>query len=54
MLYPQERIGILILTGVFIVLAVMSFLIESTEKESFATPFSEILDDGTLTILTGA
>ena len=53
MFHPQERIAILILTGVLIILIVMSFLIESTDKESFATPFSETLEDGTLAILSG-
>ena len=54
MLHPQERTAILILTGVLILLAVMSFLIESTGKEPFATPFSETLEDGTLAVLTGS
>ncbi len=53
MLYRQERIAILILIVVLIVLTVASFLIESTGKESFATPFSETLEDGTLAILSG-
>jgi len=53
MLYRQERIAILILIVVLTVLTVTSFLIESTGKESFATPFSETLEDGTLAILSG-
>ncbi len=53
MLHPQERTAILILTGVLILLAVMSCLIESAGKETFATPFSETLEDGTLVVLTG-
>ena len=54
MLHPQERTAILILTGVLILLAMMSFLIESTGKTPFATPFSDTLEDGTLTVLTGS
>ena len=53
MLYRQEWIAILILIGVLIVLLAMSFLIESTGKEFFATPFSETLEDGTLAVLSG-
>ena len=53
MLHPQERTATLILTGVLILLAVMSFLIESAGKEQFATPFSETLEDGTLAVMTG-
>ncbi|WFN34208.1 hypothetical protein L1S32_10215 [Methanogenium sp. S4BF] len=53
MLHPQERTAILILTGILIVLAGMSFVIESTGKEPFAAPFSDTLEDGTLAVLTG-
>ena len=51
--HPQERTAILLLTGILILLGVISFLIESTGKESFAAPFSETLEDGTLAALTG-
>ena len=53
MLHPQERTAILLIAGVLILLAVCSFLIESTGKEPFAAPFSETLEDGTLAVLTG-
>ncbi|MDE4908507.1 hypothetical protein L0665_07795 [Methanogenium marinum] len=54
MLHPQERTAIILITGVLILLAVMSFLIESAGEEPFAIPFSETLEDGTLAVLTGS
>lgn len=53
MVHPQERTAILFITSVLILIAVVSFLIESTEKETFAEPFSETLEDGTLAVLKG-
>ena len=54
MLHQQERIAVLLIFGVLILLAVCSYLIESTGKETFAAPFSETLEDGTLAVLTGS
>lgn len=54
MLHQQERTALLLIIGVLILLAVSSFLIESTGKESFAAPFSETLEDGTLAVLSGS
>ncbi|WP_062399515.1 hypothetical protein [Methanogenium cariaci] len=54
MLHPQERTALLLIAGILILLAGgISFLIESTGKEPFATPFSDTLKDGHLAVLTG-
>ncbi|KAF1078568.1 hypothetical protein [Methanogenium sp. MK-MG] len=53
MLHPQERTALLLIAGILILLAVISFLIESAGKEPFAAPFSDTLEDGSLAVLTG-
>ncbi|WAI00147.1 hypothetical protein [Methanogenium organophilum] len=54
MQHLQERTAIFLIISVLILLAVCSYLIDSTGKETFAAPFSDTLEDGTLSVLTGS
>jgi len=53
MLVPQERRALLLLVGVFAVVAVGSGLLEYLGPGAFATPFSPALADGTLASVRG-
>lgn len=53
-MHHQERTAVLLITGVLVLLAISTSLIEAAGKETFATPFSETLEDGTLAVLTGS
>jgi len=52
-MHHQERTAVLLITGVLILLAISTYLIEAAGKETFAVPFSDTLEDGTLAVLTG-
>lgn len=54
MLVPQERRALLLLVGVFAVVAVGAGLLEYLGPGAFATPFSPALADGTLASVRGA
>ena len=53
MLVPQERRALLLLVGVFAVVAVGAGLLEYLGPGAFATPFSPALADGTLASVRG-
>lgn len=53
MLVPQERRALLLLVGVFAVVAGGAVLIESLGLDAFATPYSPDLADGTLASVRG-
>lgn len=53
MLVPQERRALLLLVGVFAVVAAGAVLIESLGPGAFATPYSPDLADGTLASVRG-
>lgn len=53
MLVPQERRALLLLIGVFAVVAVGAALLEYIGPDAFATPFSPALSDGTLAFVRG-
>lgn len=53
MLVPQERRALLLLVGVFAVVAVGAAVIESLGPGAFATPYSPDLADGTLASVRG-
>ncbi len=53
MLVPQERRALLLLVGVFAVVAIGAALIESLGPGALATPYSPELADGTLASVRG-
>ncbi|MEN6341123.1 MAG: hypothetical protein ABFC89_01035 [Methanospirillum sp.] len=53
MLMPQERRALLLLVGVFAVVAAGAALLEYLGSGAFATPFSPTLPDGTLASVRG-
>jgi hypothetical protein len=53
MLVPQERRALLLLVGVFVVVAAGTALLEYLGPGAFATPFSPALADGTLASVRG-
>ncbi len=53
MLVPQERRALLLLVGVFAVVASGAALLEYLGPDAFATPFSPALADGTLASVRG-
>lgn len=54
MLVPQERRALLLLVGVFAVVAVGAAILEYLGPGAFATPFSPALPDGTLATVRGS
>jgi hypothetical protein len=54
MLVPQERRALLLLVGVFLVVAAGAAVLEYLGPGAFATPYSTDLSDGTLASVRGA